>query len=83
MNHLELLLGILISINFITLYMVFKLNTGFEKLIDKLNAQQTLNQKILHDIFHSLNKSNEYLHKISSFNDPLKYKVPYNKQTIV
>ena len=69
--------------NIAIVYMVIRMNARLDRVFDKLNGQQLATQKILNDIYHSLNKANEYLYKISSSNQPLTHKHPYKKKKII
>ena len=69
---IELWVGILSIVSIVNLWLVLELKKQVTYSIQRLEIQQRTTQKILNDIYASLNKSNEYLYKIASLNEPLR-----------
>ncbi len=63
---IELWVGILSIVSIVNLWLVLELKKQVTYSIQRLEIQQRTTQKILNDIYTSLNKSNEYLYKIAS-----------------
>lgn len=66
---IELWVAALSIVSVINLWLVIELKKQVTYSISRLEIQQRTTQKILNDIYASLNKSNEYLYKIASKQD--------------